>query len=511
MNLGKFRLLMSKYGFSIIIMLLELFLVFAAFFYFNQLVPNWLSALVIVSLYIGTILAIVNRNMPPESKVTWILFAVVPVFGFLLYLMIGERRLSKKEIQQLEKMDSMKFREDNSYDLRVELKQENKSAFGIVKSLLSMDHNADVYDGTTSQYFPLGEEMFEAMLDDLRSAKKFIFLEFYIIDPGLMWNRILQILVDKVQQGVEVKLLYDDIGCMATLPGDYTKRLRKMGIDAHKFNKVIPRMTVAYNNRDHRKILVVDGQVGYTGGINLADEYINHIVRFGHWKDGGVRLEGSAVKALTRLFLMNWYINRGEITDFDRYHFDSQRVEGKGLYIPYGSGPKPIYKEQVGKAVYQNIINQAIDYVYITTPYLIIDYDLTEDIKNAAMRGVDVRIVTPFIPDKKLIQIVTRGAYPDLLEAGVKIYEYTPGFIHSKNVISDDELAVVGTINFDYRSLVHHYENAVLMYQTESIADIKQDFEGLFDISKEISLETLQNSWYQRLLKEIMQLFAPLL
>lgn len=511
MSLGKFRLLMSKYGFSIIIMLLELFLVFAAFFYFNQLVPNWLSALVIVSLYIGTILAIVNRNMPPESKVTWLLFAVVPVFGFLLYLMIGERRLSKKEIQQLEKMDSMKFREDNSYDLRVELKQENKSAFGIVKSLLSMDHNADVYDGTASQYFPLGEEMFEAMLDDLRSAKKFIFLEFYIIDPGVMWNRILEILVDKVQQGVEVKLLYDDIGCMATLPGDYTKRLRKMGIDAHKFNKVIPRMTVAYNNRDHRKILVVDGQVGYTGGINLADEYINHIVRFGHWKDGGVRLEGRAVKALTRLFLMNWYINRGEITDFDRYHFDSQRVEGKGLYIPYGSGPKPIYKEQVGKAVYQNIINQAIDYVYITTPYLIIDYDLTEDIKNAAMRGVDVRIVTPFIPDKKLIQIVTRGAYPDLLEAGVKIYEYTPGFIHSKNVISDDELAVVGTINFDYRSLVHHYENAVLMYQTESIADIKQDFEDLFDVSEEISLKTLQNSWYQRLLKEIMQLFAPLL
>ncbi|WP_297665598.1 cardiolipin synthase [uncultured Streptococcus sp.] len=511
MDLGKFRLLMSKYGFSIIIMLLELFLVFAAFFYFNLLVPNWLSALVIVSLYIGTILAIVNRNMPPESKVTWLLFAVVPVFGFLLYLMIGERRLSKKEIQQLEKMDSMKFREDNSYDLRVELKQENKSAFGIVKSLLSMDHNADVYDGTASQYFPLGEEMFEAMLDDLRSAKKFIFLEFYIIDPGVMWNRVLEILVDKVQQGVEVKLLYDDIGCMATLPGDYTKRLRKMGIDAHKFNKVIPRMTVAYNNRDHRKILVVDGQVGYTGGINLADEYINHIVRFGHWKDGGVRLEGRAVKALTRLFLMNWYINRGEITDFDRYHFDSQRVEGKGLYIPYGSGPKPIYKEQVGKTVYQNIINQAIDYVYITTPYLIIDYDLTEDIKNAAMRGVDVRIVTPFIPDKKLIQIVTRGAYPDLLEADVKIYEYTPGFIHSKNVISDDELAVVGTINFDYRSLVHHYENAVLMYQTESIADIKQDFEDLFDVSKEISLETLQNSWYQRLLKEIMQLFAPLL
>lgn len=511
MNFRKFRLLMSKYGFSIIIMLLELILVFVAFFYFSQLVPNWLSALVIIFLYIGTILAIVNRNMPPESKVTWLLIAVVPIFGFLLYLMFGERHLSKKEVQQLENMDSVKFREDNSYDLRVELKQENKSAFGIVKSLLSMDHNADVYDGTASQYFATGEEMFTAMLADLRSAKKFIFLEFYIIDEGLMWNSVLGILIEKVKQGIEVKLLYDDIGCMATLPGDYTQKLRNLGIDAHKFNKVIPRMTVAYNNRDHRKILVVDGQVGYTGGINLADEYINHIVRFGHWKDGGIRLEGQAVKALTRLFLMNWYINRGEITDFDRYHFDRQRVEGKGLYIPYGSGPKPIYKDQVGKAVYQNIINQAIDYVYITTPYLIIDYDLTEDIKNAAMRGVDVRIVTPFIPDKKLIQIVTRGAYPDLMEAGVKIYEYTPGFIHSKHVVSDDELAVVGTINFDYRSLVHHYENAVLMYQTETIPAIKQDFEAMFEICEEILPENLNHSWYKRLMKEIMQLFAPML
>ena len=511
MTFRKFRLLMSKYGFSIIIMLLELAFVFVAFFYFNEIAPNWLSVAMIVFLYIGTILAIVNRNMPPESKVTWLLIAVVPVFGFLLYLMFGERRLSKKEMIQLENMDSMKFREDNSYELRVQLKKENKSAYGIIKSLLSMDNNADVYDGTASRYFPIGEEIFEAMLADLRAAEKFIFLEFYIIDEGLMWDSVLEILVEKAAQGVEVKLLYDDIGCMATLPGDYTRKLRKMGIEAYKFNKVIPRMTVSYNNRDHRKILVIDGQVGYTGGINLADEYINHIVRFGHWKDGGVRLEGRAVKALTRLFLMNWYINRGEITDFDKYHLENKAVEGKGLYVPYGSGPKPIYKGQVGKTVYQNIISQATDYVYITTPYLIIDYDLTEDIKNAAMRGVDVRIVTPFIPDKKLIQIVTRGAYPDLMEAGVKIFEYTPGFIHSKNVVADDEFAVVGTINFDYRSLVHHYENAVLMYHTESIPDIKKDFEAIFEASEEILPENLDSSWYRRFIKEIMQLFAPML
>ena len=502
---------MSKYGFSILFMGFELWFSFAAFFWLNGWFPNWLSVTIMVLLYISTILAIVNRNMPPESKVTWLLIAVVPVFGSLLYLMFGERRLSKKEMKQLENMESMEFREDNSRELRLKLKEENKAVYGMVKSLLSMDHNADLYNGTSSTFFPLGDQMFKQLLEDLRSAKKFIFMEFYIIDEGLMWDSILEILIEKVKEGVEVKLLYDDIGCMATLAGNYTKRLRKLGIDAHKFNKVIPRLTVAYNNRDHRKILVIDGQIGYTGGINLADEYINQIERFGHWKDSAVRIEGRAVKALTRLFLMTWYINQGEIEDFDKYHMENRAVDGEGLYIPFGSGPKPIYKSQVGKAVYQNMINQATDYVYITTPYLIIDYDLTEDIRNAALRGVDVRIVTPFIPDKKLIQIVTRGAYPDLMEAGVKIYEYLPGFVHSKQVLVDDEIAVVGTINFDYRSLVHHYENAIWMYETPEIPKIRADFDNIFAVSREIKLETFRVAWYQHLVKEIMQLFAPML
>lgn len=502
---------MSKYGFSILFMGFELWFSFAAFFWLNEWFPNWLSVIIMVLLYISTILAIVNRNMPPESKVTWLLIAVVPVFGSLLYLMFGERHLSKKEMKQLENMESMEFREDNSRELRLKLKEENKAVYGMVKSLLSMDHNADLYNGTSSTFFPLGDQMFKQLLEDLRSAKKFIFMEFYIIDEGLMWDSILEILIEKVKEGVEVKLLYDDIGCMATLAGNYTKRLRKLGIDAHKFNKVIPRLTVAYNNRDHRKILVIDGQIGYTGGINLADEYINQIERFGHWKDSAVRIEGRAVKALTRLFLMTWYINQGEIEDFDKYHMENRAVDGEGLYIPFGSGPKPIYKSQVGKAVYQNMINQATDYVYITTPYLIIDYDLTEDIRNAALRGVDVRIVTPFIPDKKLIQIVTRGAYPDLMEAGVKIYEYLPGFVHSKQVLVDDEIAVVGTINFDYRSLVHHYENAIWMYETPEIPKIRADFDNIFAVSREIKLETFSVTWYQHLVKEIMQLFAPML
>ena len=510
MGIRKFRLLMSKYGFSIAIILIELVLVFGIILYMSQIAPIiWVTLVFLIS--VATVIAIVNRSMSPESKVTWLIVTFVPVFGPLLYLMFGERRLSKKELKQLQELNSIAFHENNGRQLHLQLQETDKSAYGIINALLHMDSNAEVYDHTDSQFFANGEEMWQQMLEDLKRAEKFIFLEYYIIDEGLMWDSMLEILEEKVAQGVEVKMLYDDIGCMVTLPGDYTVYLRSKGIDAHKFNKVIPRMTVAYNNRDHRKILVIDGQISYTGGINLADEYINHIERFGHWKDSGIRIDGPATQAFTRLFLMNWYINRGEISDFDQYHLENQTRFGSGLCIPYGSGPKPIYKTKVGKIVYQNLINQAEDFVYITTPYLIIDYDLTEDIKNAAMRGVDVRIVTPHIPDKKLIQLVTRGAYPDLLSAGVRIFEYTPGFIHSKQMIVDDRFAAVGTINLDYRSLVHHYENAVLLYKTESIADIRKDFEGIFEQSQEIFSDTINPTWYQMMIKEVTQLFAPML
>ena len=510
MGIRKFRLLMSKYGFSIAIILIELVLVFGIILYMGQIAPIiWVTLVFFIS--VATVIAIVNRSMSPESKVTWLIVTFVPVFGPLLYLMFGERRLSKKELKQLQELNSIAFHENNGRQLHLQLQETDKSAYGIINALLHMDSNAEVYDHTDSQFFANGEEMWQQMLEDLKRAEKFIFLEYYIVEEGLMWDSILEILEEKAAQGVEVKMLYDDIGCMVTLPGDYAVYLRSKGIDAHKFNKVIPRMTVAYNNRDHRKILVIDGQISYTGGINLADEYINHIERFGHWKDSGIRIDGPATQAFTRLFLMNWYINRGEISDFDQYHLENQTRFGSGLCIPYGSGPKPIYKTKVGKIVYQNLINQAEDFVYITTPYLIIDYDLTEDIKNAAMRGVDVRIVTPHIPDKKLIQLVTRGAYPDLLSAGVRIFEYTPGFIHSKQMIVDDRFAAVGTINLDYRSLVHHYENAVLLYKTESITDIGKDFEEIFEQSQEIFSDTINLTWYQMMIKEVTQLFAPML
>ena len=508
--LRKVRLLMSKYGFSLIIMILEIILVFGLFFYLGEITPLiWQILVGLMSVF--TILSIVNRSMAPDSKVTWLLFANIPVVGPLIYLMFGERRLSKKEVQQLDNMAAMKFRESNSRELRQELKERDKVAYGLVKSILTMDHNADIYDESQSTFYPSGQAAYEQMLKDLRQAKRFIFLEYYIIEDGIMWQGILDILKEKLAQGLEIKVLYDDIGCMATLPGNYTKKLQELGIEAYRFNRVIPRLTVAYNNRSHRKIMVIDGQIAYTGGINLADEYINAIERFGYWKDSALRMEGHAVKAMTRLFLMNWYVNGGGATDLDSYHLENTAVSTDGLYVPYGSGPKPMYKEQVGKAVYQNLINQATDFVYITTPYLIIDYDLMEDIRNAALRGVDVRIVTPYIPDKKLIQLITRGSYPSLLEAGVRIYEYSPGFIHSKQVLVDERFAVVGSINFDYRSLVHHYENAVLLYKTSSIKAIGADFQEIFAQSEEIKPHTIRTTWYQDLLREVVQLFAPML
>lgn len=510
MGTRKLRLLMSKYGFSIAIILIELFVVFAVILYMSQIAPIiWVILVFLIS--VATVIAIVNRSMSPESKVTWLIVTFVPVFGPLLYIMFGERRLSKKEFKQLQELRSIASHEKREHSLHQDIQETDKSAYGIINALLHMDSNAEVYDQTDSQFFANGEEMWQQMLEDLKRAEKFIFLEYYIVEEGLMWDSMLEILEEKAAQGVEIKMLYDDIGCMVTLPGDYTVRLRSKGIETHKFNKVIPRMTVTYNNRDHRKILVIDGQIAYTGGINLADEYINHIERFGYWKDSGIRIDGPAVQAFTRLFLMNWYINGGDISNFDQYRIECQAVSSPGLCIPYGSGPKPIYKSKVGKIVYQNLINQATDFVYITTPYLIIDYDLTEDIKNAVMRGVDVRIVTPYIPDKKLIQLVTRGAYPDLLSAGVRIFEYTPGFIHSKQIIVDGRFAAVGTINLDYRSLVHHYENAVLLYKTESIADIHKDFETIFEQSQEIFSDTINPTLYQMLIKEVTQLFAPML
>jgi cardiolipin synthase len=354
--------------------------------------------------------------------------------------------------------------------------------------------------------------MYEAMLFDIRRAKKYIFLEYFIIEGGEMWNNILAVLEGKVKEGIEVRVMYDDIGCMRSLPSKYDKTLCEKGIRCVRSGPVSPRMSTAHNNRNHRKILVVDGEIAYTGGVNLADEYINKKKRFGHWKDGGVRVFGDAAIGFLKLFIASWDLSSSKFSDIRAYMPTLPNNLGDGgFYLPFGSGPSPTYSRPVGKNAIMNVINQAQEYVYITTPYLVIDYDLTEALRNAAQRGVDVRIITPKIPDKRLVKVMTKSAYPHLIDAGVSIYEYTPGFIHEKCILSDDVYAIIGTINLDYRSLVHHYENALWIYGSPMVMDAKSGFLRTVESSELMNDKKVKLTLGEWILRNLIRIFAPLL
>ena len=307
-------------------------------------------------------------------------------------------------------------------------------------------------------------------------------------------------------------MVYDDIGCMAVLPGNYYKILRSYGIEAIPFSVLRGNADSEFNNRSHRKILVIDGKVGYTGGINLADEYINAFAKYGHWKDTGVRLEGEAVWELTKLFLIDYGINVKKMPEIKADLFPVQKnISEAGYIIPFGDGPRPIYTRRVGKSVIQNMLSSATRYMYMTTPYLIIDNDLCQSIENAALRGVDVRIIVPHIPDKKLIFAMTRSFYKRLMDAGVKIYEYAPGFIHAKSYLADDQYAMIGTINLDYRSLVHHFENGVWMYRCFAVGALKADMENTLTKCMEVTPNMLKTSLAERFIRSVVRIFAPML
>lgn len=308
-----------------------------------------------------------------------------------------------------------------------------------------------------------------------------------------------------------VRVLYDDIGCMSTLPGDYAKTLRSYGIEAVPFSRMRGQADGEFNNRSHRKICVIDGKVGYTGGVNIADEYINEIVKFGHWKDTGIRLEGEAVWELTRLFLSDYGINVKALPKDEYELYPTSDIFENGFVVPFGDGPSPIYEHRVGKSVIQNMLGSATRYMYMTTPYLIIDNDLCTSIESAALRGVDVRIIVPHIPDKKLVFGMTKSFYHRLMKSGVKIYEYEPGFIHAKSYIADDEVAMIGTINLDYRSLVHHFENGVWMYRCDCIRDLKADIEKTIEKSIEITPDMLKTGLITRFIRSVVRIFAPML
>ena len=337
-------------------------------------------------------------------------------------------------------------------------------------------------------------------------------MEYFIIEEGKFWNTILEILVAKVKEGVDVKVIFDDIGCMQTLPGNYAKKLCKLGIEATTFSRLKGQADSEFNNRNHRKITVIDGYIGYTGGINLADEYINEYQRFGHWKDTGIRIEGEAVWEYTRLFLIDFVLNVKKVSEITYEIYPHvNNIKEKGFVVPFGDGPKPLYDHQIGKIVIQNMLASATKYAYMTSPYLIIDNDLCLSIENAALRGVDVKIIVPGIPDKKLVNDMTKSYYKRLMNAGVKIYEYKPGFIHAKTYIVDDKYAMVGTINLDYRSLVHHFENAIWIYDCECIKDIKKDVEETLEKSVKVLPSMLKTKLRNRIFRALVRVFAPLL
>ena len=497
-----------RYIVAVLLTILEIVLIMAIVFLCAIYIPYFYIALLITEIVV--VIGIIGSNENPDYKIPWLLFVIIlPIVGFMLYFMFHKRKLPKRIIKRLEHCKhTLKFEDTNNFEI---LSTQDKLISSHAKELCSIS-DTHLYQNTKIKYYSLGEEMHEDILKELQKSEKFIFLEFFIIEEGKFWDSILNILIEKAKQGVDVKVVYDDIGCMATLPGNYYKKLKKFNILSVPFSKLKGQADGEFNNRSHRKILVIDGKVGFTGGVNIADEYINHRIVYGHWKDTAIKLEGSAVNELTKLFLTNYYLN---IKDYENINFNQYfidyKVENKSFVIPFGDGPNPIYEKQVGKTVIMNILNQAKDYVYITTPYLIIDNELMKTIENTALRGVDVRIILPHIPDKKLVFEMTKSNYTILMKSNVKIYEYLPGFIHAKSYISDDKVGMIGTINLDYRSLTYHFENGVWMYNDKVILDMKKDFLDTCDKSLLMNNQKIKDNLFTRVIRSIVRIFSPLL
>ena len=457
---------------------------------------------------------IYKKNSKPAVKLAWIVpILLFPLFGGLLYLTYGSLFIPPKNKRNMEKtwakiIENMTPNPEAMKQVRA-LDPDIATQFKYVERYAP----ATVWGNTSSLYFEDGAPYWKSLLEDIEKAEKFIFLEYFIIGQGKMWQSVLDILLQKVKEGVEVRVIYDDFGSALTLPNKYFETMEAAGIKCIAFNRIIPFFATILNYRDHRKIVVIDGKVAYTGGMNLSDEYVNIKKRFGYWKDSGLRLEGDGVWNMTVLFLQNWNSSRFTDDDFSvfRYNFDNIVTEdNSGFVVPFGDSPMD--NELVGENVYVNMINNARDYVWIFTPYLIIDDVLTDALKLACKRGVDVRIVTPGIPDKKSVYYMTRCSYLPLMEAGVRIFEYTPGFIHSKCTLCDDELANIGTINYDYRSLYHHFECSVLLYKTPVIEALKSDMEKTFTVSREVTEEYIKELRLNvKVLGPVLHLFAPML
>jgi len=470
--------------------------------------------IVLAILSLLVVLYIINKDDNPAYKLAWIIpILSFPLFGGILYLLFGDKRPTKRMRIQMDKASAKISAFSISDDMLLEdLRKEDKIAYGQMKYINDYAHYP-AYQNTESYYYKSGEECYPVLLEELRKAKHFIFMEYFIVEEENMWDSILQILKQKASEGVEVRFMYDDMGCVTLLPYKYYKKLEEAGIKSVAFNPVIPFFSLVMNHRDHRKITIIDGNVGFMGGWNLADEYINLKERFGYWKDTGIMIKGDAVWNLTSMFLVTWNsVKPDKEEDIRRYMpgmLVPNRVEAEGYVQPYGDSP--LDRENVSESVFLNMINAAQDYIYMSTPYLVIDNEMMTALILAAKRGVDVRIITPGIPDKKYVFILTQSYYSQLVQGGVKIYQYDPGFIHAKSFVCDDKFAIVGTINLDYRSLYLHFECGTFFYRTAVVAAVKADLLETMEVSTQQTYAMTQKNVFKRILQAVLRVFAPLM
>lgn len=500
----------SRFGLILLLLLLQFVLLFGLFRWFASFIPHMFGSAMLFNLLM--VIVLLNSRSDPTAKLTWlIVIMLMPVFGSLLYLYtrsdLGHRALMQR-VRNLTQETRFDIRQKPEVLERLEAVDPGAAALSRYVGRCGCH---PLWENTKVDYFPSGEKKLEALLEALEQAKKFIFLEYFIVDEGVMWGQILDVLAEKAQEGVDVRVMIDGTCEFTTLPHDYPERLAGLGIRCKLFAPARPFVSTHYNYRDHRKIAVIDGQVAFTGGVNLADEYINEVERFGHWKDVAIRLDGPAVRSFTLMFLQMWCVD-GDPLETNRFlrQATPRQHQTQGFVLPYSDCP--LDGNLVGERVYLDILYRAEKYVHIMTPYLILDSPMETALKYAAERGVEVHLILPGIPDKKYAWWLAHTYYPALLEAGVKISEYTPGFVHAKVFVSDDREAVIGTINLDYRSLYHHFECAAYLYDVPCIREINQDFEKTLEVCNRITEKRLAEfPWYQRLAGAALKALAPLM
>ena len=491
----------------IIMVLLELAIFFSISHWFSEQAA-WITE--VLRFLSGIIVLSINKNSRHLSAdMLWIIMILLfPIPATAVYILLGANMIGSRTMWNLVRStkDSARYYEQDP----AVCEEMNRSAPQLRGQFRYISESAGFpfYRNTGFDYYGLGDTGYPVMLEEMRKAEKFIFLEYFIIEEGQMWNGMLEILEQKVKEGVEVRVMYDDLGSFMTLSGKYAKKLEEKGIKCITFNRINPIIGIIMNHRDHRKIMVIDGKVAFSGGVNLADEYINVKVIHGHWKDNVIRITGEAVWSYTVMFLTHWnaLAKENKDTDFTVFRADPMPGEEDGYISAYGE--TPLDDEITAQNIYMGILNQANDYCYIYTPYLIIDTELINALILAAKHGVDVRIMTPGIPDKKMVWMITRSYYKQLIEGGVKIYEYTPGFVHAKVFIADDQVATVGTVNLDYRSLYLHFENGTYLCGSKKIMDIKQDYLEAIEKSHQMTVEECHTGLLKSYFISVLRLFA---